>query len=88
MNEDIPGAPTRIGLDEIIQTITDESVRIEGSQAALVKSGLRTVPHAGELRRAEVFRQAGLFLERLRPHMGEIRKLVRGEGGQWAKRGR
>lgn len=86
MSTEVPGAPPRIGLEEMARVVTDEAIRIEGSQAALVAGGLRVTPHEGELRRAEVMRQIGLLLDRLKPHMPAIREIVQGGGKNWTRR--
>lgn len=88
MSEAVPGAAEKVGLEEIIQTVTDESIRIEASQRALVAAGIRSAPYPREMRKAEVLRQAGLFLDRLQPHMAEVREIIRGGGRQWKSRSR
>jgi hypothetical protein len=67
-----------ITLSEMIQVVGCQAHADTGSQIALVKAGLRSVPDLPTLRRCAVLRRIGTLLERLQAEPGLIERLREG----------
>lgn len=76
MSSDAAQEPKPITVTEMIDVTYAEGSRIRASQEALVKAGVRQFPYQPELRRAEVFEATSRFLERIQPHLKEVRQLI------------
>ena len=64
------------GLEEISSTLANMSVDIQQTQDALVAAKVRAIPYEPAIRQAECLMAAALFLDRLKPHMAEIRRMM------------
>lgn len=66
----------KIGIEEMIDACRTEAYRIENSQRALVEMRLRGSPDPIQMRRRAVFDAIALMLERIDPHLDELRRIV------------
>ena len=75
-----PKADPPIGLNEMIEAMREEGLRIHASQRAAMGSppGWRSEPHMGELRKSSVFFATANLLERVRDDKQVSEKLKGG----------
>lgn len=73
--EPIPTSP--FTWQDVEAELVAESVRIRAAQRALVAAGDREAPCPVQMRRAEIFNAASLFVKRAGSHWAEVRDLLR-----------
>ena len=68
--------PVPVTVDNMIDECIIEALRIRGSQAALIAAGHRAIEDPGMIRKAEVWEAQARFLQKIKPRLAEIRKLM------------
>ena len=68
--------PVPITVDDMIDQCIVEALRIRGTQTTLIAMGHRTVEDPGMIRKAEVWEAQARFLQKIKPRLPDIRKMM------------
>lgn len=66
----------RAGLTEMLMVAGREADRIRFTQNVLIKGGMRTTPHEGEIRKAEVFEDITRLIAAIMPVRNEVLRVL------------